>query len=80
MPIIMEVDDEENGGVAAYRLSDGEQLWYVEVDDCCGPADCNISVDRDGIIYLVGDGIVEIDGEMLEPRSMPSIRAAVSNG
>lgn len=66
MPIIMEVDDEENGGVAAYRLSDGEQLWYVEVDDCCGPADCNISVDRDGIIYLVGDGIVEIDGEMLE--------------
>ncbi|HQD38534.1 MAG TPA: InlB B-repeat-containing protein [Candidatus Avimonas sp.] len=53
-------------GIAAYRLADGEELWFLYVDDCCGASKCSISVDKDGIIYLVGDGEVEIDGEILE--------------
>jgi len=48
-------------GIAAFRLSDGQELWAVGVDDCCGPADCNIAIDRDGTIYLVGDGEIYMD-------------------
>ncbi|MDD2362502.1 MAG: InlB B-repeat-containing protein [Oscillospiraceae bacterium] len=52
-------------GVAAYQLSDGQELWHVWVDNCCGAADCNISVDIDGTIYLVGDGGAQIGDDWL---------------
>lgn len=61
------VSNNDNLSIVAINVLTGATLWETDaLDDCCGAGESSLSVDKDGTLYLVCDGKVEIDDTALQ--------------
>ena len=50
----------------AFDLETGKLKFAKELDDCCGPNDCSMAADENGILYLICDGVTGDEKEELQ--------------
>ena len=59
------ISDKDNL-LLAFDLETGNFKFGMELDDCCGPNDCSMAADENGILYLLCDGLLEDEQDELQ--------------
>lgn len=59
------LSDKENL-LLAFDLETGNFKFGMELDDCCGPNECSMAADENGILYLLCDGLLEDEQDELQ--------------